>query len=220
MVIGMISMSLVRNVEGASNEIVLIGASITEAWHVDGLSARTADTGFRVTPLVLYEFDKSSLVNSVLERPAKPRAVIIKECGAYFPGDQSTYESLVKVWVQQLREAGIQPVLATALPVTRSQPTWTYAKQLIKRYILFRDDYVDNGERLEGIWRYNDWVRRYASQEQLLLLDLEGAITESTGARFLPDEFDAGDGLHLNQQAYARLDKALTDLLLGLSPAS
>ena len=79
MVTGMISVSLVRNVEGASNEIVLIGASITEAWHVDGLSARTAHTGFKVTPLVLYEFDKSSLVNSVLNQPAKPRAVIIYE---------------------------------------------------------------------------------------------------------------------------------------------
>src|SRR5262245_26450102 len=71
----------------SASEIVVVGASITQQWHVEELSRRAPDVSHQVSSLLRYEFDKSPEINSILSRQKKPAVVIIKACAAYFPGD-------------------------------------------------------------------------------------------------------------------------------------
>ncbi len=197
-------------------KVELLGASIGRQWRLDEFAQRTNRHEFKLSARQEYDFDKGRLLREVLAEKDRPDAVIIKECAAYFPGDVAKYQTMTDSWVVELRKAGIRPVLATSSPVTERLPTWTYAKQLIKRYIL-RRDYVDNDKRLRDVWTYNDFVRRYAAENKIPLLDIERAVRISDQNRALRPEFTSGDGLHLNATAYQALDRALEETLIDLN---
>jgi hypothetical protein len=197
---------------GEPMEIVILGASISRAWQLDEFDERMKRPSIRVRAELEYEFDKSPAIKKVLAQTALPAAVVIKSCGAYFPGDLTLYRSLVQRWVTELRAANVQPVLATVAPVTEKLPPFMAFKQVVKRYVLFRDDAVDHPARLRDLHAYNDWVRDYARRERLPLLDLEAALWIGPAQRYLPVELQTGDSLHLAPEAYARLDRALLQL--------
>ena len=81
-------------------------------------------------------------------------------------------------------------------------------KHLVKKVTRNR---VPVDERLPYLLEYNDWVRSYAAQEGLALLDLEAALRNNAQERKLRDDLAAEDGLHLNEQAYRVLDKLVVD---------
>jgi hypothetical protein len=170
----------------ADKRVILIGASVAKAWRLHLVFPR-------VQTLVTYAFDKSELVEQALR--ARPDAIIVKECAAYFPSPEVRTE-LVERWVQQIRSAGIRPVLATVVPVTRSHAARVPG-------------------RAEGLWAYNDWVREHAAREEVQVLDLEAALWLSSARRYLNDRLDSGDGLHLGRQTYREhLDPLIPPLLL------
>jgi len=82
------------------------------------------------------------------------------------------------------RTAGIVPILATVVPVTRG------AKE-------------DVPGRLELIRDYNDWVREFASSEGIAVLDLERAVRVSHEDRSLPAS-KSTDGMHLIPRTYSK----------------
>lgn len=170
----------------AKKRVILIGASVAKSWRLHLVFPR-------VQTLVTYAFDKSELVDQALQ--ARPDAIIIKECAAYFPSPKVKTE-LVERWVQQIRAAGIRPVLATVVPVTRSHAARVPG-------------------RAEGLWAFNDWVHEHAAREELQVLDLEAAVRLSAAQRYLNDRLDSGDGLHLDRQTYRQhLDPLIPPLLL------
>ncbi|MEW6279254.1 MAG: SGNH/GDSL hydrolase family protein [Candidatus Eremiobacterota bacterium] len=174
--------------------VLLIGASVGESWDFPGLPARTGLKGFTLSYEGLYDFDKSPALGTSLRSRPRPDAVILKECAAYFPGDQAAYQRLVKGWVAQCRQAGVVPILTTVCPVT------------------------EKGEQLQGICGYNDWVRSYAGREKLPLLDLEAALRRSPGDRRLDPKYAQDDGLHLVDAGYRRLDALVPPLLRKVFP--
>jgi len=198
--------------------VLILGASVGKSWDVSGLPDRLKDDRFEFEAVQAWQFDKSEALEEALMRPkrkfkptrtylrgffepspVKPDIIIIKECAAYFPGDLASYREQVKKWVATIRAAGKKPAIATVSPITESRTR------------------VHPG-RIESIREFNDWVRKYAEEEKLPLLDLEAAMRADEKSRLLKEEYSK-DGLHLNRKAYDVLDKVLLDMAVkAVSP--
>ena len=192
---------------------MLIGASIGQTWHLAEWPARAKVGGFTAESIPAWQFDKTEVVDEVLMRPgrklrptrtyvkslfqpppSRANIVILKECSSYFPGDLTVYKSSIQNWVSRFQAKQIMVMLATVVPVTKARAEQDPGKQ-------------------ESLVEYNEWVRQYAQQHGVMLLDLESALhTDETG-RYLRDEFATSDGSHLNAAAYAVLDEVLRKTL-------
>jgi hypothetical protein len=167
---------------------VLIGASVGKAWEFEKLPERLKQNsqlvfGYRAR----YNFDKSIEIKSLADLPVRVSGVVIKECAAYFPRDIEQSKKFIKEWVDLLRNNHITPVLATVVPVTQEHEE--------KRPL-----------RLTSLLEFNDFIREYANQEGILVLDLEKALRISDEDRHLKTEYAQPDGLHLRKMAYETLD--------------
>jgi GDSL-like Lipase/Acylhydrolase family len=189
--------------------IVLIGASIGQQWQLAEWPGRKQLSHFTAESIPAWQFDKSEVVGEVLMRPRrkfhptrtylksllqppprKPDIVILKECSSYFPGDLSQHQQSIRRWTKQLQQNGTKVILATVVPVTLSRTRTDADKQ-------------------ESLLRYNDWIREFARQNSIPVLDLEGALRRGTNDRYLKEEYAAPDGSHLNNAAYLVLDDLL-----------
>jgi hypothetical protein len=198
---------------GKTTHVVLIGASIGQSWHLAEWPARVKASGFSAESVPAWQFDKSEVLEEVLMRPArkfhltrtyltslfqapppKPNIVILKECSSYFPGDLSNYQRGIEGWVRRLQATQIKVILATVVPVTRSRAAQEPGKQ-------------------ESLLRYNEWIREFAGQHRIEVLDLESALRSNDLGKYLREEFASTDGSHLNPAAYAVLDETLQTLL-------
>jgi len=198
---------------GKTTHVVLIGASIGQSWHLAEWPARVSVSDFSAESVPDWQFDKSEVLEKVLMRPArkfqptrtylrslfqapprKPNIVILKECSSYFPGDLSTYQRSIEDWVSRLQANQIKVILATVVPVTRSRAAQSPGKQ-------------------ETLLKYNEWIREFANQHGLRVLDLEAALRVGDSDKYLRGEFAATDGSHLNSAAYGVLDETLRRLL-------
>jgi len=203
-----------------SVNVVLIGASIGQSWHLTEWPTRTNVSGFTTESISAWQFDKSEALEEVLMRPSrkfhltrtylksllqpppgKPNIVIIKECSSYYPGDLKGYKRSIQQWVGQIRAKQITPMLATVVPVTKARAEQNSGKQ-------------------QGLLEYNDWVREYAQSEGLQVLDLEVALRVDETERYLREEYAASDGSHLNPAAYAVLDEVLRKVLFRSQTAT
>lgn len=170
----------------AQKRIILVGASVGKDWRLHVIYQR-------IETLVEYAFDKTAMVERAIA--ARPDAIIIKECAAYFPST-AVNRDLIAKWVERIRQAQIRPILATVVPVTREHA-------------------ASHPGRVEAIWEFNDWIRDWAAAEKVPMLDLEAALRCSTEDRYLDDRLDSGDGLHLAAEAYRKkLDPLIPSLLL------
>jgi len=208
--------------------IVLLGASVGEAWKIEYLPDRLMKSDSSpLTPDALllkafpyrfeyvgeYQFDKSKALQQVLQRKEnRPDAVLLKECAAYFPGDLANYRNLIKMWVGDCLRKGVMPILVSVAPV-RGPSFWKlqYWKNLVKRIVYPNKSTVE--ARLRELTAFNDWIRKYALEQNLQVLDLEKALRVSGTDRHLKVDLDGGDGLHLNQKAYSILDQIILPTL-------
>lgn len=76
-------------------------------------------------------------------------------------------------------------------------------KDFIKVRILGRQS------QFEQVKQFNDWLRQLAAQEKLPRIDLEESMRVSESDRHMRREFDSGDGIHVNELAYEKLDGVL-----------
>ena len=193
--------------------VILLGASVGNSWKLPEWPLRMNNNNYVIEMIAEYAFDKSDALEEILMRPKrklhftrtylkslfkpapqKPDILIIKECAAYFPGDLAKYKVLIDKWVKRLQSAGVKPVLATVVPVTKEHSQ-------------------TRPGRLEGILSYNDWVREYTKEQNIPLLDLEQELRISDEDRSLRPDLTKGDGLHLNPKAYEILDKFFSTFL-------
>lgn len=172
-----------------SSRVVLVGASVSEFWHVDVLYPC-------VTVEAHYSFDKTPVIEQVLARVPRPDAVIVKQCAAYFPIPLEPRKEMVLGWLDQIRERGAVPIVATVVPVTAAHDR-------------------ENPDRLDGIIEYNDWIREVGEERGLPLLDLDEALRKSQSDPQLDERWATRDGLHLRRRAYRnRLDPLLAPVLI------
>ena len=185
---------------GQIKYVVLVGASVGKAWKFPKLTQRH-DIGKHIvlSYRCRYDFDKSSELNNLLNAPFPVYAIIIKECSAYFPRDLKSSEAKIKTWVDQIRSHNIIPVLATVVPVTMERDSSSPGK-------------------FKSLVKFNDFIRDYAAQEGLPLLDLEAALRISDTDRHLRPDYAQPDGTHLVPMAYnAALDKIAIQLIKQLT---
>jgi hypothetical protein len=191
------------------HKLLLIGASVGYGWDLPNFHSRVHSEEFSFEMVPVYQFDKSQALEEVLMRPKrkfklnrtylmgffkpapeKPEAIIFKECAAYFAGNFDSYKLLIENWVQKCTIFGIRPIICTIVPVTKTHS-------------------LERKGRLEGIIEYNTWVRDYAKEKNIPVIDLEAVLRISDREKALKDEYTNGDGLHLNKNAYDVLDKYL-----------
>jgi hypothetical protein len=196
--------------------LALVGASIGQDWHIAEWPVRAQARSFSAESLAIWQFDKTQAVDELLLRPKrrfrltrtyvrslfappprKPDLVILKECSSYFPGDQESQRAAFRAWEERLSAAGTTVVLATVVPVTQTRAQKDAGKQ-------------------EALTAFNGWVREYAAQKKLPVLDLDAAMRSGEPGSHLKDEFTSGDGSHLNAAAYAVLDRTLRNTLCGV----
>jgi hypothetical protein len=188
-------MSVVLN--GRPQEyIILIGASIGHEWNLPGFPDRINNDKFVLSDRVKYEFDKSDLIESVMKYKIKPKAVIIKECSAYFPRNIENSIEYKRKWVNQLRGNEIIPIIATTTPVARRP---------------------QNRDQQSSIDEWNHSIREAAEKEQYHVLDLALALQTDTIDTYLKPGYFVDDGLHMTALAYNEaFDVSLKNLLDGI----
>lgn len=183
-------------------DIVYIEASTVNRWKLKEFGTRVNDDRYNIETLTIYEFDKTPRVNEALNgRGHKPEVLVVQECSVYFPGDLQDYQAKYRGWIQQIRRAGVMPVIATTVPPAASQGFVEDAKAWVKVTLLGRDSQHDQ------VARFNDWLRTLARDLDVPLFDLEALTRKSETERVMREEFNAGDGIHLNAVAYSMLDR-------------
>lgn len=197
--------------------IVLIGASIGQAWRLPEWPARMHLSGVTAESIPVWQFDKTAAVDEMVRRPSrtfhpsrsfirslfgpapkKPQIVILKECSSYFPGNNELYQSRMRSWIDKLRPTGANVILATVAPVTRHRASLSPGK-------------------MDGIISFNQWIRTYARQQGLAVLDLEGVLRDRNDP-YLRDEFATDDGSHLTAAGYSVLDQLLQSVVCRTMP--
>jgi hypothetical protein len=214
LIVATVAMGTRNNGQRANTtHVVLVGASIGQGWHLSEWAARVKDTRFSAESIPNWQFDKSEAVGEILMRPSRkvrltrtylrslfqppprvPDIVILKECSSYFPGDLAAYRRSVEKWVSDLRARRIRVMLATVVPVTRTLSDKVPGKQAT-------------------LLEYNDWIRQYAPEHGMAVLDLERALRTDEKSRYLRDDLAATDGSHLDAAAYKLLDGFLQHTL-------
>ncbi len=196
-----------------TKHVILLGASIGEGWDIGKLPNRIDAGGYTFEFVGEYVFDKSKALNEILMRNPKPDAVILKECSTYFPGKFEEQKELMQKWIEALQKNGIIPIPATVVPVTSPRMfTVQYVKNLMKKYLPMGKINIE--KRQSYVVEFNDWVRKYADQKGLAVLDLEGTLRRDESDRRLRPELSSGDGMHLNRDAYALLDKIVIPTIM------
>ncbi len=190
----------------ASERVTLVGASIGKAWNLERIAERVSLPGWQFSYVGVYAFDKGPAIAEVLSRSEKPTVLAIKECATYFPGDLDAYRRSVAGWVEQIRRAGVRPMLLTTAPVAEPRSLLGRAKALAKRLL-------GRSTAQEGLVAFNDWLKEWAMRERVPVFDLEAVLRRSETDRWLRAEYDAGDGVHLDAAAYAAIDAAFAAFL-------
>jgi hypothetical protein len=176
--------------------VVLIGASVGKSWDLNNLSYRTKNASVCFGYRGLSEFDKTPLIENIIDSPVKPDVVIIKECAAYFPRDEEQGVNKVILWIEKLKQAGIQPILATVVPVTKERDKLNQKKNV-----------------MDSINKFNGSIRSLGASMQIPVLDLQEILTTDSLKGFLDSKYAAPDGLHLNNEAYEMLDGFLLNFI-------
>ena len=179
--------------------VVLVGASIGQGWHFDKIPERLKfPDNVIFGNRTIYEFDKGRAIASLANLPVPVSAVIIKQCSAYFPRELNKAKENVVSWIEQLAKAGIKPVLATIVPVTKGKS-------------------AKAPDKFKSLLAYNDFVRDYGRKKNIQILDLEASLRIGSKDRHMQDKYAIDDGVHLKPIAYHEaLDGLVVPLLKRL----
>ena len=175
--------------------VVLVGASIGRSWKLNELHNRIDTKNVFYGYRGKYNYDKTNIIEGLIKVQYKPDAVIIKECSAYFPRNiKDSMEQLVE-WIYALRKNGIDPILATVVPVTE-------------------ENNQKNSEKMKSINRYNAVLRSYAKNNNIAVLDMQKILSDTNKQMYLSEKYSLSDGYHLKWETYIKLlDKELVEFI-------
>jgi len=187
-----------------SNTIVIIGASYVKAWPIrelGGMQVINKGVDGEQSFELLQRFEQDVVA-------INPRSVIIwgfindihrsprENIDAAMARARQSIEEMVGLTKQH----GIQPILATEVTIRGKGDFGSRVAGWLGaiRGKMSYQEYV-NGHVLET----NRWIRKYAEDHQILLLDLQPEISDEGG--FRKKEFATEDGTHISLAAYERL---------------
>jgi lysophospholipase L1-like esterase len=164
---------------------VLYGASITRSWNIDrdleGFGVVNRGVGSQSSTQLLARFSPDVL-------QLNPGRVVIKICAGNFEpnADAEAIWDEFETMVLAAQARGIEPVVATILPVTRAA------------------EHFDGYSITEQVQQFNARARKLAVARQLRVIDYFEATADSDG--FLPDD-RARDDIHPNDSGYAKMSE-------------
>jgi lysophospholipase L1-like esterase len=194
----------VNDLNKGDSPIVLIGASYAKGLSLDEIDdMRFINKGVSGEQSfeMLSRFDEDVIL-------MKPKAVIIwgfindifrsdrQNIDASLERVKTSFEQMVKL----SKDNEIIPILATEVTV-RPKDSW---KESLAGWIgglLGKESYQDYVN--QHVMDVNKWLRNYADQHDLLLLDLHAVISEGNGRR--QKEYATKDGSHISQKGYEKL---------------
>lgn len=192
--------------------VVLLGASYAEGWTLTLPGNPVINKGVtgQQTFELLARFDRDVV-------GARPRAVIVWGFinDVFRAPEGKVEESLARARksleeiVGRARAAGIEPILATEVTLRTRGETWSDTLRAWVGTLLGRSSYQETIN--QHVLATNDWLRGYAKEQRLLLLDLQPVVSDSSGAR-LP-ECAKPDGSHISDEGYRRLSAYAEPLL-------
>jgi lysophospholipase L1-like esterase len=195
-----------------NSQIVLIGASYAKGWslgEIDGMRVINKGVSGEQSFEMLSRFDGDVI-------SVKPKAVIIwgfindifrserQNIDATIERVKTSFEEMIKL----SKDNGVIPILATEVTI-RPEDSW---KETLAGWIgslLGKEGYQDYVN--QHVMDVNQWVRDYADQHDLLLLDLQPVIANENGRR--QKECAAKDGSHISQKGYEKLTEYAQSVL-------
>jgi lysophospholipase L1-like esterase len=145
----------------------------------------------------------------------RPRAVVLwgfindifraREIEASLQRVRDSYTEMVA----RARAAGIEPILATEVTV-RAPDSWTETILSFVGGLMGKESYQDQINR--HVLATNSWLSDLAAREQLLLIDLQGALADEDGRRRRREFIDA-DGTHITREGYDALTRYAAPIL-------
>ncbi len=160
--------------------VVFLGASITRGWKLEAyfpeIEAINRGVGGQYVPQLLTRFK-----GDVIE--LEPDAVVIKFCSInirpQIPG--KTLTDAMEMMVQLARSNEIIPIICTIIPPAKPEA------------------HIGDFSIIDSTRVFNDWLREYARENNLALIDYDRAIADDDG--FLPRRYSS-DPVHVNEDGY------------------
>jgi uncharacterized SAM-binding protein YcdF (DUF218 family)/lysophospholipase L1-like esterase len=202
---------MAQKVSNPTGPVVVLGASYAKGWDVRLDRAEVVNVGVAGEQSfeMLARFDRDVVAH-------RPRAVILWG----FINDifrardmELTLQRVRDSYTQMLvraRANGIEPILATEVTV-RAPDSWTETVMSWIGGLMGKVSYQDQINR--NVMTINRWLIDLAAREQILILDLHGALADERGRR--RREFMQADGSHISPDGYEALRRYATPILNG-----
>jgi uncharacterized SAM-binding protein YcdF (DUF218 family) len=203
---------MVVNVANPTGPLVIHGASYAGGWPLKQVGAvPVVNTGVagQQSFEMLERFERDVVSK-------RPRAVIVwgfindvfrsapDKMDAALARVRDSYTRMVAI----ARASGIEPILATEVTV-RPVDSWSETVMGPIGRLLGKES---NAERInKHVLATNRWLMEYARQERLLLIDLQGTLSEASGQR--RREFALEDGSHIPPAGYTAITAYVTPIL-------
>jgi lysophospholipase L1-like esterase len=193
--------------------IVLIGASYAGGWDpsspIAGYQIVNKGVSGQQSFEMLARFESDVLA-------LKPNAVIIWGfINDIFRSERSQIDQTVRrtqdsvrAMVNLAKKAHIVPILATEVTI-RSKRSWSEPFQAMIGSMLGKSSYQDYINR--HVLDTNRWIKEFAEQEKILVLDLEAVLSDQAHVR--REEFASEDGSHISPAGYAALHSYVEESL-------
>jgi lysophospholipase L1-like esterase len=188
----------------AGGSIIIIGASYAAGLKMEMLAGRPVinkGIGGEQSFETLARFDREVIA-------AKPEAVVLWGfINDIFRSDREKADAAVerikasyKEMVDKARANGITPIVATEVTIGPRPGVLEWFKSLLPR-MLGKTSYHEyvNGH----IMRANQWLKAYAQEKGVVLLDLQELLAEGGIAR--KPKYSQQDGSHISDEGYRRI---------------
>ncbi|MDF1545874.1 MAG: GDSL-type esterase/lipase family protein [bacterium] len=179
------------------NRVVFFGASITRRWDLESafpeVNMINRGVGGQLVPGMLSRFKRDVL-------DLKPEAAIIKFCSINIRPHQTLtmLKDGMTMMVQMAKQGNVKPIVSTIIPAGKPEA------------------HIGNFSVADSLNQFNSWVRSFAEQHNLAMIDFARAIEDEHG--FLPRDCST-DPVHVNDKGYQLLAEAARPVIhraLGL----
>lgn len=183
-----------------SLRVVFVGASIMRRWNLPeyfpGIYPINRSIGGQFLPDILARFKRDVL-------DLKPRAAVIKLCSINIRPQISrqALQDGIMIMTELAKAHNITPILTTIIPAGKPEA------------------HIGDYSVVDSLRQFNEWVRRYAADNSLALIDFEKKLADEQG--FLPREYST-DPVHVNDKGYALMAEAARPVIykaLGIASA-
>lgn len=205
--------SMPQSASPESRMLVVIGASYAADWGAPSISGYTVinkGVGGQTSTDVRKRFARD-----VIDQ--RPHSVliwghyndIVRAPAGQIPEARARAQENLTAMADEARAAGIRPLLATEITMPLEEG-WIASLMRLVGGVLGKEDYrVRINSHIRAV---NEWLRSYAKQERLTLLDFEAALAESGESRRA--EYALPDGSHVTPAGYAALTRYAASALV------